>query len=76
MNLKHLNHKIMNPKDTAERLFIEHYNVIISYDDDLSQEAIVSILSIKHAIITATELSKHSINASFWHEVITELEKL
>lgn len=66
----------MNAKETSEHLYDKHYAEIVEFDSGLSEEVIISILAIRHAIITATELSKHSINAAFWHDVITELEKL
>ena len=59
----------MNAKETAEQLVDKHFTAYEFPMQDIDELK-------KHAIITATELSKHSINAAFWHEVITELEKL
>lgn len=64
----------MTPHQQAQQLFAAHYCELI--DTDLGEEAIVSIQAIKHAKITAQTVSKQAVNASFWNQVVTELEKM
>ena len=64
------------PKQQADELFNEHYTEIMLIGTDLSQEVIVSILAIRHAKITAMHIAKNCVDSRYWHDVITEIEKL
>ena len=64
----------MTPHQQAKQLFASHYCELI--DTDLGEEVIVSIQAIKHAKITAETVAKETVNAAFWNEVITELERM
>ena len=64
----------MTPKQQAQQLFASHYAELI--DTELGEEVIVSIQAIKHAKITAETVAKETVNAAFWNEVITELERM
>ena len=69
------------PKEEAIELFNEHYAEIMVYDTDLSEEILVSILSIKHSIITCQKILK-ALNPVDYTEIkrhkdiIAELQKM
>ena len=64
----------MTPKQQAQQLFAMHYSELI--DTDLGEEITVSIQAIKHAKITAKTVAKETVNAAFWNQVVTELERM
>ena len=46
----------MKPKEKADKLVNEFYIEIMDYDTDLSEEIVISLLSIKHAKICVKEI--------------------
>ena len=52
----------MTPKEKAKELFYNHYMILFDSDSDKGQEILISLLSIKSAIITVDEIESALIN--------------
>jgi hypothetical protein len=77
--------KIPTPKEKALQLFHEYYFEISQVNSDISEEILVSVLSIKLAIIGVDEILKLLVsqgvtrvdkNYKYWIRVKRELQKL
>ncbi len=72
----------MTPKEKAKELFQRHYQILIDADSDISAEIMISLLSIKAALLTVNEIfydlqvTGSNKQIKFWAEVETELKEM
>lgn len=59
----------LNPLQKAKELVTEHYLILFDVDSDLSEECLISILSMKHALVTVDEILKNSEDPVYWNAV-------
>lgn len=79
----------MTAKEQADKIFNQHYFILLDADSDISQEILISSLAKKMALVTIEEIIKEHCHESehknaiaqdrwvlFWMQVKQEIEKL